>query len=172
MKPTIRKVKTIRGRIDGYKATFGPIESGAHPTPKEAALACEHETLLALVRLDRGARVLRWRGHTAVVMPTVNGWTYWIDTASRPDTIQVSTGETREDAENNALHHLAQNVWTLDVKDDEAFLSAEPGTEENGLPYGVRDLLRPWIHWQRDYARLRAEGLSDTEAHQKARRSA
>jgi hypothetical protein len=106
-------------------------------------------------------------------MPTVNGWSYWIDTFSRDGYgVSLPSSRTREDAENDALHNLAQSVWTLDVKDDEAFLGVEPSTEECGLPYVVRDLLRPWIRWQRDFARLRAEGLSDVDAHAKAGRYA
>jgi hypothetical protein len=171
MKPTVRKVKDIRGRrVVGHKAKFGPVEC-MRPTPKEAALTCEHETLSALARLDRGARVLRWRGHVAVVAPTLEGWSYWVDTLSNPY-FMTTPKQDREDAENDALHHLAQGAWNLDVPDDEAFLNAEPSadgvTEECGLPYIVRDLLRPWIRWQRSYAALRAKGFSETEAHQKA----
>jgi hypothetical protein len=168
MKPTIRKVKTVRGRLEGYKATFGPVESGTRKTPKEAALSCEHEALSALGRLDRGTRVLRWRGHTAVIMPTISGWSYWIDTASRSDIIQGTSSTDREGAENAALHHLAQNVWTPEVADDEAFLRAEPSADECGLPYIVRDVLRPWFNFQRAYVALRKDGYSDVEAHRLA----
>lgn len=97
MKPTVRKVKDIRGRrVVGHKAKFGPVEC-MRPTPKEAALTCEHETLSALARLDRGARVLRWRGHVAVVAPTLEGWSYWVDTLSNPY-FMTTPKQDREDA--------------------------------------------------------------------------
>jgi hypothetical protein len=82
MKPHVHKVKTPRGRIAGHTASIGPVTGGQRETPALAIDACDKEALAALYRLDRGTRVFRWRGHTIVVSPTVNGWEYWIDTSS------------------------------------------------------------------------------------------
>lgn len=167
MKPdALSKRKDVRGRVTGHVATIGPV-SVTGSTPAKASELCEAATRAALARLNRGSRVIVWRGHTIVVMPTIYGWDYWIDTYSRPDTKNTTTGQDREDAENDALHHLARHLWSPEV-DDEKFLGNEPSTEETGLPYIVRDLMRPWIKFQRAYAKFRAEGASDVEAHRKA----
>jgi hypothetical protein len=166
MKPdALSKRKDVRGRVTGHVATIGPV-SVIGSTPAKAAELCEAATRAALARLNRGSRIIVWRGHTVVVMPTIYGWDYWIDTYSHADIKNTTSGQDREDAESDALHHLAQHLWSPEV-DDEAFLSTEHA-HETGLPYVVRDLMRPWIRFQRAYAKLRAEGASDVEAHRKA----
>ena len=160
MKPSVGKLKNSRGRIVGYVASIGPVQTESYAmTPTEASTACERETLAALERLDRGTRVFQWQGHTVVVAPTVHGWSYWFDTLSRTDLANHVGAPTREDAENAALHHLAQHVWEP-VFDDADFLATLP-------PSVARDISR-WIHFQREYTRIRAEGKSDVEAHREA----
>ena len=161
MRASVQKCKNIRGRITGYRASIGPVEVTA-PIEAQANAECEQSTLNALARLERGTHVIVWRGHTVVVAPTVDGWSYYLDTFSRDYGIrfQSARGPTREDAEDNALHHLAQCLWTLDVENDNEFLI--------GLPKSVQGELRGWIAFQRSYAALRATGASDVEAHAKA----
>lgn len=158
MKPTIRKQKSARGRVTGYAASYGPISTPECATPIEATAQCEKQVDQALARLERGTRVFTWRGHTCVVSPTTAGWQYWTDTFSATDyAVQCGT-ESREDAENSAYHHLAQNVWTREVADDEAFVE--------GLPYSVRRQIRSWIAFQRAYAVAQAEGKNSHECHE------
>lgn len=160
MKPIVTKCKSVRGRVVGHTATLGPVTSAQKPTPADASAQCEADTFAALRRLDRGTRVFRWREHMIVVSPTIHGWDYWIDTFSHTDyTISLSCA-TREDAEDAALGQLAQHLWTLDVTDDETF------TE--GLAVKVRAELKSWIKFQRGYARARASGMNDQEAHRAA----
>jgi hypothetical protein len=155
MKPKIHKHKTMRGRISGYSATAYGVEGSVMATPAEAVTQCEQTMSDALARLARGGRILIWRGHTVVISPTLLGWEYWIDTSTRTDMAQRGPA-AREDVEDDALHHLAQNLWT-EREDDEAFVL--------GLPSRVQQELRGWIRFQRAYAAARAEGKSDTEAH-------
>jgi hypothetical protein len=160
MKPTVLKRKDSRGRITGYVAHIFSVDSPLCATAVEASAACERETLAALHRLDRGTRIFKWQGHTVVVAPTIEGWSYWIDTSTRTDfDSHVAGSATREDAENAALSHLAQNVWEP-VFDDVSFLAT--------LPPSVASELAPWIRFQRSYATLRAAGKSDAEAHREA----
>src|SRR5271166_813444 len=106
----VRKVKSKR-RIVGYVASIGPVDGGQRATSAEAKQACEKDMIFALERLDRGPRVFMWREHTIVVAPTLNGWAYWIDTFSCSAYTCHTNRVEREDAENDALHHLAQNLW-------------------------------------------------------------
>jgi hypothetical protein len=155
MKPTVKKIKAMRGRIVGYSAHIGEVKAeGA--TPTEASEACDRAVALALARLDRGVEIGSWRGHTYIVFPTVEAWGYWIDTSSVRSYVGVSE---REEAQDAALHHLAQNLWGPEVN-DESFLV--------GLPLSVASELARWIRFQRSYAALRAEGKSDIEAHRLA----
>ncbi len=61
MKPTITKLKDVRGRITGYRAALGPVERDGK-TPAEASAACEAASLDALQRLDYVTDVHEWRG--------------------------------------------------------------------------------------------------------------
>jgi hypothetical protein len=161
MKPTLGKKKTIRGRIVCHTATIGPFE-GQGETPALAIEACDGAVTNALARLDRGMFVHVWRGHVAIVAPSVSGWVYWIDTMSGVGRKQDAGSRctTREQAMDRALHHLAQNVWELSVADDVAFVE--------GLPGDVAEEIASWICFQRSYVALRAEGKSDVEAHRLA----
>ena len=160
MKPTVSKIKNIRGRITGYVAYIGEVRAEGK-TPKEASEKCEREAYDALARLDYGPLLGTWRGHAYVISPTITGWEYWIDTFSRVDySVKCETANTREDVRWRALSHMAQNLWTVDVNDDE-FLA--------DLPSSVVDTLKSWIRFQREYARLAKEGgRSDSEIHRLA----
>ena len=88
MKPTVRKVKDIRGRkILGYVATLhtpdsysdGRISGQQRTTPADAILSCEVEVECALDRLARGTVIGQWNGHTYVVSPSIDGWRTWCD---------------------------------------------------------------------------------------------
>lgn len=157
MKSTVAKVKDVRGRITSYSASIGPIKVSAE-TPKEAVMKCEQSVIGALGRLDRGPEIARWRGHTYVVAPTVDGWFYWLDTFSSIDYRCHIVG-AREEAVDAALHHLAQQLWTQAV-DDAAFVI--------GLPSGVAKTIVDWIGFQRRYAKHKESGKNDIECHRLA----
>ena len=162
MKPTVSKVKNMRGRITGYEARIGEVTAEGS-TPAEATERCERSVLATLMRLDCGAIVGGWRGHTYFVAPTLHGWEYWIDTFTRLD-YSVRREGTREEVKNNALHHLAQNVWDHDVADDREFVA--------GLPGEIAKEILGWISFQRSYLALKAEGKTDEECHRLACRTA
>ena len=158
MKPTITKLKDVRGRITGYRAALGSVEADG-TTPALAGEACEAATLDALQRLDNGTDVHEWRGHHYIVAPTTHGWSYWLDTFSSD--FFMGPYPRHEEANGAALHHLAQHVWDHDVADDAAFTG--------DLPPKVRSEIRGWIRFQRAYKRIAAEGgRTDNEVHRLA----
>jgi len=161
MRPTVTKLKDVRGRITGYRAAIGPIEREAK-TPADAVVACEAATLLALRRLDHGPQFSQRWGHVYCVAPTLYGFAYWLDTWGAWGAGQSVQGAyaTHEEANAHALRHLAQNVWTHDT-DDAAFLAVLP--EEV-----VRAEVAQWIRFQRAYFVRKAEGRSDVECHRLA----
>ena len=156
MKPTIRKIRDIRGRkITGYSATLGPIEAYGS-TPSEAQTSAWGSVARTLERLDRGAFIGHWNGRAYVVIPDVAGWAYWIDTSSSAH-ITSSNYLERESAINAALYHLAQNLWTAETADTAYLLS---------LPESLRPELASWIGFQRAYLRERAAGTPENLIHQ------
>lgn len=153
MKLEHRTVKTGR-RVTGHAATLGPIE-GTGPTVAEALTAAETAVREALARLDQGLHIGQWQGHTYVVAPDLFGWRYWLDTFSPGYLGNTMTAGTRQAVIHSALHHLAQNLWTPET-DDRAFLDS--------LPIELHSELNGWMSWQRRFASLRAEGLTEDEA--------
>lgn len=156
MKPTITKVKNLRGRITGYRAAIGPVEREGK-TAKEAAQACEQAALEALGRLDNGSEIKRWRDRVYIVIPTTEGWKYWMDGFCSD--YFVGPYQRHEDANGAALHHLAQNLWDHD-QDDATF--------GEGLPPKVRADVEQWIRFQRAYKLHKAAGRTDNECHRLA----
>ncbi len=159
LKAKLAKLKNLRGKITGHRATIGVLRAEGE-TPKAAALNVETEVLKALLRLDRGTVIRVWRGHTFIVFPDTGGWRYWLDIftpSGSTHNYSVQCPGDREDAEDAALFHLAQMIWTPEVNDDE-FLSE--------LPTSVMQKLEAYFQWQRRYAAAKAEGKSDEDAHQ------
>ena len=154
MKPVIGKRKNARGRIVGYSATLGPL-TVHESTPEEASRRVEQEALSALERIESGYHFAEWHGHAYLIIPELYGWAYWLDVFSRYDYHCQCGGKTREEAEQNALHHLAQTVWTHD-DDDQELVST--------LPEAIRQDLLSWFTWQRGMKRLTAAGHSDQVA--------
>lgn len=157
MKPTLSKLKNLRGRITGHVARFAGIRAEG-VTPAEAVERCETFVRGALQRLDRGTLVGVWHGHAYVISPDTVGWRYWIDTHSRTDySVSMPAAGTREEAQDAAMFGLAQGLWTPEVEDDVVF------TE--GLSIPMRKELLSWIAWQRRHAAAVAAGKSGNEAH-------
>src|SRR5690606_32277680 len=101
----------------------------------------------------------------AVIVPLTHGWGHFIleelgDVFRKTGAQQPTTSgyETQEEALCGAAFHLAQNVWTPRIKDDEAFVRSifQPKVPElNGeIGRAKADGLRRWIAFQRDYKRL------------------
>lgn len=150
MKPTIRKIKDIRGRkVLGYEASLGSIVSARCDSAARAIEDCEYLTGKAIERLAAGPTIGRWRNHTIVVYPTIIGWAYWIDTFSNG----YGTDCGRDDkiaAYNSAVYHLAQVDWSADV-DDYELIQAVPDVR-------LRAELAGWIGFQRSYIEIKAAG--------------
>jgi hypothetical protein len=151
-------VKLRHGRrITGWAAQLGTV-IGRGETRAEALADLEREVVGLTQRVDRGMTRGEWHGYAWQVVPRVTAWAYeWCDGGRW--VYPVGPYETREDAEEAVLHHLAQLAWAP-VMDDETYT--------DGLPLGIRGDVRHWIRWQRSYASLRAEGKTETEAHRMA----
>lgn len=141
IKPIVTKIKNVRGRITGYRASVESIEAEA-PTEKEAIDACERAVIAARLRLDHGGTHGETWGHHWSVWPTVSGWAYALDTFQDRYQIDRPANETREAACDAAIVHLGQNVWEHTVNDD-TFLSFAPAS--------ARSALAQWIAFQRAY---------------------
>ncbi len=160
LKAKLAKLKNLRGKITGHRATIGVLRAEGE-TPKAAELNVETEVLKALLRLERGTVIRVWNAHTFVVFPDTGGWRYWLDIftpSGSTHSYSVQCPGDREDAEDAALFHLAQMIWTPEIADDAAFM--------DGLPAGVVKKLTSYFEWQRKYAAAKAAGHSDEDAHQ------
>lgn len=153
MKPTIGKYKNAKGKITAYHASIGPLQTQGD-TPGEAADRCTVAVVDALRRLELGTTIGSWQGHMYVIAPSINGFSYWIDTFSRPDYFTDTNG-SREFAADHALLHLAQTLWSCEVPDDRAYVAS--------LPAGIQSELLGYFHWQREYRRLSTKGYNDTD---------
>jgi len=158
VKPEITKLKGMRGRITGYRASLGEffaIQADA-ATPAQAVEDCERAALDAINRLSVGAKCGSWRGHAWIVMPSLHGWEYRVDGMSSPDTLSHEVRcQSRGEVISQALEHLAQNVWEPSVTDDAEFIK--------DLPITIQPIVRSWIRFQR-----RQHGLSEVLAHRLA----
>jgi hypothetical protein len=155
MKPTVTVRKSMFGKKTGYRALFATIGADG-VTAKEAQENCEREVRAALERLDHGPSFPSFWGLSAVVYPTDYGWSYKL---SNSQTAHDSNKPTRGEVETQALHHMAQNAWTPETNDAD-FLIA--------LPPGLRDEVRGWILFQREYTKARVEGVPENECHRVA----
>ena len=155
---TIVKIKNLKGRITGYRARRGRVVADGE-NAKHAAANLEIAVDKALDDLTIGTHIIRWQGHILVIAPTIwNSWSYWIDDFSDSQ-YNCSGFATMEESRVNAFHHLAQNLWSLEMIDDIGFCAAIPINEQK-----QKEILS-WIKWQRSYAANKAAGMSDTEAH-------
>lgn len=151
MKPTIRKIKDIRGRkVRGYEASLGALTSAHCDTSKAAIEDLEYLTIKAIDRLANGPTIARWQGHQLVVYPTLAGWGYWLDTFSSTKYGCDVGDKDPIEAYNRAVYHLAQNIWTADT-DDHELLAAVPDVAK-------RAELAGWIAFQRAYLSIKAMG--------------
>lgn len=154
LKPTIKKLKDLRGRIKGYRAHLGPLNADA-ATSKEAVAALDLHLRATMKRLDEGTLIGTWRSTTYVVAPDTTGWRYWTSVFSRVDYwVTVGTG-TKEDAVNDALSHTAKTIWHRHW-DDTIFVE--------GLPVKIQKELIWYFNWQRAYAVAVEQGHNDTQA--------
>ena len=154
---TTRYMKQHCGRrVYGTIAGIGPIMGELAQDKATAKASAETAVLDALARLDQGGRTFEWNGIHLTIFPSLYGWSYVFDGMY----CQNEAHGTREDAYRHALHHAAQNAWTVDT-DDVVFLASV-----NSIT--VRDEMKGWITWQRNYRRLVAEGKSDAVARQEA----
>lgn len=123
----------------------------------EAALEGRYTPILLTLR---GEQILCWRTPT-------EGWQYAQLSHHpihdyEPLWGTMCGGGDRDEVEAIARNHLAQITWGLKLSEAE---------EEEILAFVAkkdRREMKSWIEWQRRYDALRAQGLSDNEAHSKA----
>ena len=131
---------------------------GAGATVREAKEAAGRKLTAAMdgfytpaEAMVHGIRVLVWRAP--------GGWSYRL-----PESFGSGFYDSQAEALGRGCNHAAQNAWTIDVPDDGGFVAAVPNLTEPAR----RDLVS-YFAWQRSYRALRGSGLSDAEAHAKAR---
>lgn len=93
-------------------------------------------------------------GLYSLVYRTPQGYMYSSPTSHGEEWDCVSTCADFHDGKLRAQYHLAQNAFRLERNDNEIAKIIDDETER-------ADFLR-WAAWQRDYARLKAEGYDDT----------
>lgn len=147
-------------------AVAGVVFQGA--TVAEAKAIGEEQIATLVDRAMCGPRVYQFHGMTAVVYPSLNGWTYGLYDANkqgRPTSTCVMGGTERE-ACASAVYHLAQYSWSCNVvADDDAYANAAfsvllpdfDGNRERGE-------FRDWCHWQRRYWAARRAGVESVDA--------
>lgn len=161
MKPVISKLKDPRNhrRIVGYRARISQLAADG-TTPREATEACERTVFRVLANADAGILIHRAFGRVLVIAPSrynPTTWEYWLSEFA-PE-YRVSGFSTANEALDHAYSHTAQIAWNHDA-DDDAMLRE--------LPESRRADFRSWVRFQRAYARAKANGATDVEAHQLA----
>ena len=154
MKTAITPIVNNRGkRTSRRMATIGPLS--ADGSSAAIALSTLDDLLMdTLDRLDAGHVSGRLYGHTWIVIPTITGWTYYVDDVTS-QCVHMLIG-SRETAIRSAISHLAQTAWTAEY-DDQTFV--------DGLPADCRSDLASWIGFQRAYIRERTAGTPDHLIH-------
>ena len=170
-KPTVRKIKDVKGRrILGYVAEYA-YESGlstptslcnADPyikgdrckTPAAAVASWHTVVAAALDRLATGTSTIEQHGEIGIIAPTLHGWSYRVPGLFGD--MVYGDYHTQSEAEEHCRYHMAQTQWTLEI-DDETYLT--------GLPEHLRAKLRDYFDWQRKYAYLVGQHIDRALAH-------
>lgn len=153
----LSKIRAMSGRkIVGHRAMFAAFSRNAN-TPAEAIdrLATAIET--ASLRLEQGAYIGRWREHTILVSPTLDGWQVWNSTQSQTYAGTFVPERRRVDVVRSAYADLAKGLWTADL-DDATYIASVPELDDTG-----RRELQTYFQWQRDYRAFAAQGYDDTQ---------
>ncbi len=99
-----------------------------------------------------------------IVFRTEHGWDYGIRRRGDRDYCTCSGNGNRLETEYSLRRHLAQNAY-----DDNSLLNQTDGAKYLHPDDHVgRSRHADWVQFQREYARLRAQGLPDAEAHYQA----
>lgn len=152
--------------------TYCGIEaSGA--TVREAKASAAAKLASFVADASKGIELITFRGHSAIFWRAPDAFASVVLTESadkmRPAGPLYGSGHgsgaTRADVIASVRLNLAQNAWSANVADDDAFVAeafphARPGT----LGGDRAAELRRWIKFQRGYVRAKAAGLDDCEA--------
>lgn len=149
------KTKNARGRITGYWAKIGDL-GGCGDTLNEAVKNLEARVSEACTWVS--PTVFVYAGHVAIITRELYGTSYRLVGPDTGDgTVHSSVGcRDMKDAERSARMAIAQRLYPDPrcygvIKDEEQ----------------KRDFAS-WVRFQESYKSLRAQGMSDAEAHQKA----
>ena len=152
---------------------------GEGATITEAKQSAERSIIALMDRMSYGPRRYAVHGVDVMILPTESGWHWFIPSNHVPSHSGHITGGccmsgTMEDAIYDAVRATAQWKWSFDVTNDQKYaedaaMSAPAAYSADRRRSMVGDLMRHFS-WQRDYARLRVLGATDTEAHEHAGR--
>lgn len=135
---------------------FGMTGFGATVKAAKADAGAKIERAL---KADYSPIIIEHRDVVFLVFRQPEGYAYKVirdESGWRTDAFVANEGENREDAIRAASRHLAQWTWR-----------AEDGTEAPAFVKDKRDRAehRSWAEFQIRFAKARAAGLSDNEAH-------
>lgn len=165
MKASIKKVKSIFGRHNGYAATMGDYETGPYKTQGEAMERLESVLEQAMTGTYT-PHIVAWRGYVMLVARhAVSGWGSRVIMSPEDDDVTsgdilVSSGDTqtRSQAIDEAARHVAQMGW-------------QPGEEiPDIVPPKMRGEFLSWMEFQNRYHEAIGRGMSSSDAHSYAGR--
>jgi hypothetical protein len=149
------KSKNAKGNITGYWAKLGDL-GGCGDTPEEAVRnlearvreACTHE----------GPKIFVYAGIVAVLTRDLYGWSYrLIEPGTKDGPVYSSVCcRNQKDAERSVRMSIAQRLYP----DPRCYGVIEDEQQQKDFA--------SWARFQESYKQLRSQGMSDTEAHQKA----
>lgn len=154
----ILKHKNLRGRITGYSAKLGALETSIQPTASAAKLRLETELIDALKRLDRGEHIFTQHGVTVVISPTLTGFRYAI--VNDPKTGSMNGVHTqnsnRDEVESAARVQAAYTAWSADCSDDYWFIDR---VNIPRISDQERENILSWIVFQRHHLEFKRQGV-------------
>jgi hypothetical protein len=142
----------ISTEVYGFTGQGATLKAAREDAQKQAAIA---------MRGTYTPRVLQYRGETAILSRTPQGWGYRFlqlvegkaAHASHCTSLPNDTDET--DAYRGMVRHLAQCTMKLDDDQPPPFLTDDKDRRE----------WTDYRNWQRRYREHKAAGMNDTEAH-------
>jgi hypothetical protein len=161
------------------KATTVHGMYGEGATVAEAKKQAEANLAALVHRMSVGPRRYAIHGVDVMILPTESGWHWFIPANQTPSHSGYILGGccmsgSLEDVVYDAIRGTAQWAWSFDVQDDAAYAEGAAERARSLLSSdrirNMRSDLMRHFSWQRDYARLRLLGATDTEAHEHAGR--
>jgi len=147
---------------------------GTGRTIKEAKQQAGQVITATIQAVRKGPMVVRIRDQIVMVSPTVGGFgCCYVGTQNVLNSLFISGNDDFHTAVCRAINWCAQNAWNLKVNDSELLTEIDDIAYRASMNDRERDTLcndlSRYFAWQRDYARLAATGLNDSEIREQLR---